>query len=886
MAINQKPTGKVTIYGDFTVDSVLRVSNTLADANGLGVLRYQWLLNGKAIVGATASELLLTKDFLGNKVSVEINYLDGSGFQEKVLSGINYLNTSYDLFASRYWISSNAVLDGGVKYTKDNPLTVMQTTQIDWNGDGKEDILTFDSYPLDAAIPNPPPSIFLNNGVALEKSVWSGPSLTNPHGVKLLLGDFDEDGNPDVFSLVAIDPPFGKFPDLQDFNNIIFSGPVIRVKEFQEFKGFWYAGASGDINNDGHVDVVIFNFHVGANGVQNQILWNDGKANFRFDTNGLTNLQIDQAELRDINRDGYLDLIVDKLDSSGRHISVMWGNGANFDTSRSVSFDLSLSFFVGNLSFADLNNDRLDEIIVSGVNDKGIYSIFIYGSNDSGKSYSDISSSTIENNSGNKRFDHIKIEDLDGNGLIDIFAPDMADNIRWEWSGSVFKPVSKALTGLGTWLIDKYLVTPYINNNPIGSVVITGSLKQGEALKATNSIQDPDGLGAITYQWQSSSDGSDWLTLSTGSTYTLQEAQVGKQIKVRALYSDGHGTSEAVSSAALSAVANVNDTPTGSVVITGVLKQGETLKATNSIQDPDGVGVITYQWQSSSDGINWINTLINAGDTLTLSEREVNRQISVIASYTDGHGTSEKLKSSATDKLSVNFISGTSNSDLIQGTAFADNISTFAGNDTIAGGLGSDVIDGGSGIDTVKFAGQFGSESLANYSIQKLSNGSWSVSYIGPMIAIYPPPATDGSDLLTYVERILFTDKSFALDMDGNAGNAAKIIGAVLGKAALKNPTYVGIGLNYLDNGMSYSDLGALALNAVGAVTDETIVSTLWLNVIGFPALAIDKAPFLKMLAEGLKPGDLVALAADTAFNTSSINLVGLAQTGIEYVPV
>ena len=73
MATNQKPTGKVTIYGDFTVDSVLRVANTLADANGLGVLRYQWLLNGKAIVDATASELLLTKDFLGNKVSVEVN---------------------------------------------------------------------------------------------------------------------------------------------------------------------------------------------------------------------------------------------------------------------------------------------------------------------------------------------------------------------------------------------------------------------------------------------------------------------------------------------------------------------------------------------------------------------------------------------------------------------------------------------------------------------------------------------------------------------------------------------------------------------------------------------------------------------------------------------
>ena len=425
-----------------------------------------------------------------------------------------------------------------------------------------------------------------------------------------------------------------------------------------------------------------------------------------------------------------------------------------------------------------------------------------------------------------------------------------------------------------------------VNDTPTGNVSIYGTLKQGIILAATNTVTDLDGLGTITYQWQSSSDNLNWTTLGTGSTFTLQEAQVGKQIKVNALYTDGHGTSESVSSATSSAVANVNDTPTGSVVITGALKQGETLKATNSIQDPDGLGAITYQWQSSSDGINWTNTLISAGDTLSLSEREVNRQISVIASYTDGHGSSEKLTSLPTDKLSINFISGTSNSELIQGTSFADNISGYAGNDTITGGFGSDLIDGGTGVDTVKFSGQFGSGSLANYSIQKLNNDSWSVSYIGPIIAIYPPPPTDGSDTITYVERIKFTDKSFALDLAGNAGSAAKIIGAVLGKAALTNPIYVGLGLSYLDNGMSYSDLGALALNAVGAITNDAIVSTLIMNVIGSPASALDKAPFIKMLADGMKAGDLVALAADTAFNTSNINLVGLAQTGIEYIPV
>ena len=328
---------------------------------------------------------------------------------------------------------------------------------------------------------------------------------------------------------------------------------------------------------------------------------------------------------------------------------------------------------------------------------------------------------------------------------------------------------------------------------------------------------------------------------------------------------------------------NSNKLPTGSVTISGALKQGQTLQASNNLADADGLGAITYQWQTSSDGINWVKTLTGSGDKFTLSEREVDRQIKVVASYTDSNGTLETVASSATEKLGVNVIAGTSNSELIMGTAYADNISAYAGNDTIAGGLGSDAIDGGSGIDTVKFSGQLGSSSLANYSIQKMNNGSWLVSFIGPTIAIFPPPSTDGMDSLVNIERLQFTDKAFALDLDGNAGTAAKIIGAVLGKTALKDSGYFGTYLGYLDKGMSYSDLGALALTTIGATTHDAIVSRLWLNVIGFPASALDKAPFVKLLDDGMKVGDLVVLAADTTFNTSNINLVGLMQTGMEY---
>jgi hypothetical protein len=124
-----------------------------------------------------------------------------------------------------------------------------------------------------------------------------------------------------------------------------------------------------------------------------------------------------------------------------------------------------------------------------------------------------------------------------------------------------------------------------------------------------------------------------------------------------------------------------------------------------------------------------------------------------------------------------------------------------------------------------------------------------------------------------------------AYDISGNAGNVAKVLGAVFGKASLANKTYVGIGLSLVDKGMSYSDLAALALNAAGSTTPDQIVTTLWTNVIGSAPSTSDKAPFIQMLASGTKVGDLAVMAADTSFNTTNINLTGLAQTGIEYTP-
>ena len=275
----------------------------------------------------------------------------------------------------------------------------------------------------------------------------------------------------------------------------------------------------------------------------------------------------------------------------------------------------------------------------------------------------------------------------------------------------------------------------------------------------------------------------------------------------------------------------------------------------------------------------WSPENLTSGATITefVNLKDSNTNLSLLNVSVNNSFSTSKINTASLFSEDLDYIDGGAGNDLLYGGNSSD---------IILGGLGNDLIDGGSGTDTVRVDGLFGSGVNTNYSISKFNDGSWNISFIGPTIAIYPPPATNGTDKLINVERLRFTDKSFALDLDGNAGKAAKIIGSVLGLASVSNPTFVGIGLNYLDKGMSYSELGELALKAIGAINADVIVSTLWRNVVGFDASTEQKAPYIKMLSEGMRTGDLVVFAADTSLNTTNINLVGLAQTGIEYIPV
>jgi hypothetical protein len=208
-------------------------------------------------------------------------------------------------------------------------------------------------------------------------------------------------------------------------------------------------------------------------------------------------------------------------------------------------------------------------------------------------------------------------------------------------------------------------------------------------------------------------------------------------------------------------------------------------------------------------------------------------------------------------------------------TFFDDRITCNQLNNQITYTGGNDIVDGLSGIDTIRVW-----RASSEFSVKKDSaTGYWNMQSSNN---------TSGTIELRNTERIWFSDISLALDTEHNqsAGTTAKILGAVFGKESLSNKNYVGIGLNFLDAGWTYDNLAALALDAAGAKTNDQIVSLLWTNVIGTQPTTADKAPYIALLENGMSAGALAHLAADTSFNITNINLVGLAQTGIEYIPI
>lgn len=184
-----------------------------------------------------------------------------------------------------------------------------------------------------------------------------------------------------------------------------------------------------------------------------------------------------------------------------------------------------------------------------------------------------------------------------------------------------------------------------VNDEPDGTLAVVGTAAQGQTLTITNALVDADGLGEISWQWLRNGNA---ISGATDTSLALSQVDVGSAISVVASYVDGFGKSESVTSSPTSAVANVNDVPSGSVSIAGTAEQGSVLKASNTIVDVDGLGTVSYQWRRSGNAIAGAT-----GSEYLLRAADVGTSISVIASYTDGGGTAESVTSTSTATIAA-----------------------------------------------------------------------------------------------------------------------------------------------------------------------------------------------------------------------------------------
>jgi trimeric autotransporter adhesin len=178
---------------------------------------------------------------------------------------------------------------------------------------------------------------------------------------------------------------------------------------------------------------------------------------------------------------------------------------------------------------------------------------------------------------------------------------------------------------------------------------------------------------AATGVWTASGAIASVNTLLAALTFT-PTANFNGNFTVATSVTDG--VNPAVTGSKAFTGTKVNDVSTGTVTISGIAAQTQTLTASHTLADVDGLGAITYQWKAAG-----VNIAGATASTLVLGSTHVGKAITVSASFTDGGGTAESKTSAATASV-IASVTGTTAANTLSGTTGAELMIGLAGNDT------------------------------------------------------------------------------------------------------------------------------------------------------------------------------------------------------------
>ncbi len=206
------------------------------------------------------------------------------------------------------------------------------------------------------------------------------------------------------------------------------------------------------------------------------------------------------------------------------------------------------------------------------------------------------------------------------------------------------------------------------------------------------------------------------------------------------------------------------------------------------------------------------------------------------------------------------------------------------GSNVLNGKAGNDTIDGGTGVDTAQYSGK-----LSDYKVTLGAGANASTVADNRAAAL-----SEGTDSLTNVERLQFSDGRLALDMGANqAGGKTVLMMAVatsLGPLFVTSQPYAGLFLGFFDSGASLLDGATLLVSSgivaafAGGSDNASLVKMVYNNVYGKAPDAATLAALVAPLNAGtLSPAQWMADMAASTVNQQHVNLAGYAGTGLQY---
>jgi len=207
------------------------------------------------------------------------------------------------------------------------------------------------------------------------------------------------------------------------------------------------------------------------------------------------------------------------------------------------------------------------------------------------------------------------------------------------------------------------------------------------------------------------------------------------------------------------------------------------------------------------------------------------------------------------------------------GSAMDDTLVGDEFDNWLVGAAGNDKLDGGAGIDTALIHAP-----RATATLTRLNDGS--------TVAQWTLKRGAEVDKLTGIERVEFSDYGIALDSEGNAGEAAKLLGVLIGADSLSDRGLVAAVLDYADTGL---DLEAMLTIGLDLLLGESPSGSAVVNLLHQALTGVDASPALladygdRIDRGDMSPVELALLAAETDLNSANLDLVGLSSNGLAY---